>query len=74
MIVLLGEEDVELVEEKGDGAEAVLHFTSNISLNNSQICKQTENVFFILKQLTKVFGKWFLLGASKHFLQFFSQF
>ena len=33
MIVLGGEEDVE-VEEKEDGAEAVSHFTSNILLNN----------------------------------------
>ena len=33
MIVLGGEEDME-VEEKEDGVEAVLHFTSNILLNN----------------------------------------
>ena len=33
MIVLGGEEDME-AEEKEDGAEAVLHFTSNILLHN----------------------------------------
>ena len=30
MVVRLGEEDMELVEGKGDGVEAVLHFTSII--------------------------------------------
>ena len=33
MIVLGGEEDME-VEEKEDGVEAVLHFTSNILLQD----------------------------------------